>query len=279
MLLVGNKKSVSICVIRGEIHLRLCESIKEGDCEAERTEKGILLFFPLFPSFPFVEIHSYFMNDLSQSIEVWNVFLPAVCADADSCRSFLADGELERAAKFKNAGDAERFVLGRGLLRKILADYLNIAPAAVMLSRTPEGKPVLANGGLDFNVSHSRDRMLIAVTAGRAVGVDIEFRRDKLSMNDIVDRWFAPAEREFFRRSPADCFFELWAKKEAYAKARGTGIFQELKNVSVPVGEPPFAPAVDASGKWFFQMLNIDPEYAAAVVSVAPPVPVLLRSL
>ena len=221
------------------------------------------------------------MNEFSQSICVWNIFLPAVRIAPDDCRRLLSAGELERAGRFKNAGDANRFILGRGLLRTILGDGLNTAPAEIVLTTSPQGKPLLAGGELSFNVSHSRDRMLIAVTAERTVGIDIEFRRDNLSMKEIAERWFASAERDFFTHSktPADCFFELWAKKEAYAKARGTGIFQELRNFSVPTGEAPFSPAVCAAGKWFFQLLDIDPAYAAAVVSEAPVMPIIIKKM
>jgi 4'-phosphopantetheinyl transferase len=148
-------------------------------------------------------------------------------------------------------------------------------------NRNAQGKPFLEDGELDFNVSHSRDRLLIAVTAGRAVGVDIEFRRDGLNMKSIAKRWFAPEEQTFLKsiENPADGFFEVWAKKEAYVKALGVGIYKDLNTFAVPVGENPFSPNIGSDGRWFFQTLEIDPLYTAAVVSEAPAVPVNLRTL
>ena len=220
------------------------------------------------------------METFKKSIKVWNVHLPDHRKDTDLCRSLLADEELERAAKFRKTDDADGFVLGRGLLRRILADCLNTTPAVLRFGRNPHGKPFLAGGELEFNVSHSRDRLLIAVTAGRPVGVDIEFRRDGLNMAAIAKRWFSQAEQEFFKtiKNPADGFFEIWAKKEAYVKAQGVGIYKDLNSFAVPVGEKPFSPNIETSGKWFFQTLEIDSGYAAAVVSEAPPVPVVLRN-
>ena len=240
------------------------------------------------------------VESFKQSIDVWNIHLPDHHQDTALCRTLLNSEELERAAKFLKPADAESFILCRGLLRRILADYLGAEPSSLRFNRNAQGKPFLEDGGLEFNVSHSRDRLLIAVTAGRAVGVDIEFRRKGLNMAAIAKRWFAPDEQTFFQglEKPEEGFFEIWAKKEAYVKALGIGIYKELNTFAVPLGGKPFFPTLGpersergsaayavgqrpkgeaTDGQWFFQTLEIDSDYAAAVVSEAPPVPVNLR--
>ncbi len=221
------------------------------------------------------------MEIFKTSIEVWNIYLPDHRNDTALCRSLLTGAELERAAKFLKPSDAEGFILCRGLLRRILADCLSVEPSELHFNRNAQGKPFLEDGGLEFNVSHSRERLLIAVTAGRAVGVDIEFRRGGLNMEAIAQRWFAPEEQAFFKslQDPAAGFFEIWSKKEAYVKALGAGIYTDLNTFSVPVNETPFFPTIGIDGRWFFQTLEIDTHYAATVVSEAPPVRVNLRSL
>ncbi|MEI8206982.1 MAG: 4'-phosphopantetheinyl transferase superfamily protein [Kiritimatiellales bacterium] len=221
------------------------------------------------------------MEILKKSIRIWNIHLPDHHGGTPLYRSLLTDEELARAVKFRKPADEEVFILCRGLLRRILADCLNAAPSELRFNRNAQGKPFLENGKLDFNVSHSRDRLLIAVTVGRAVGVDIEFRRSGLNMKSIAKRWFAPEEQEFFRtlEKPEEGFFEIWAKKEAYVKALGIGIYKDLTTFAVPLGERPFFPNIGKNGQWFFQTLEIDPSYAAAVVSEAPPVPVSLVNL
>jgi 4'-phosphopantetheinyl transferase len=212
-------------------------------------------------------------------VEVWDLRLSEHRAEAAGYRALLSSEEQTRAAKFIRPADAEEFVLGRGLLRKILAASLNTAPEALCFGRNAQGKPFLEGGELEFNLSHSRDRLLIAVTAGRAVGIDVEFRRTGLHMEPIVQRWFAPSEQAFFQslENPAAGFFEIWAKKEAYVKARGIGIYHDLNTFAVPLGEKPFHPHPDAEGRWIFQTLDIDPAYAAAVVFESPAVPVRLH--
>jgi 4'-phosphopantetheinyl transferase len=98
-------------------------------------------------------------------------------------------------------------------------------------------------------------------------------------MVSIAKRWFAPDEQTFFQTSenPERDFFDIWAKKEAYVKALGLGIYKDLNTFAVPVGGKPSFPMIGNDGLWFFQTLEIDSAYAAAVVSEAPPVPVHLR--
>ena len=219
------------------------------------------------------------VEPIQSAIDVWSILLPTLHGELAVCSELLSSEERQRAAKFINPKDADRFVLCRGLLRRILADYLDRAPASLCFEHNANGKPFLEDSALHFNVSHSRDRMLVAVTDGRAVGVDIEYRRDGVPMDSIAQRWFAPEERDFFQRleNPGTGFFDIWAKKEAYVKALGQGIFRELNAFAVPFNETPGFPSIGKNGTWFFQTLEIDPAYAAAIVSEAPPVPVNLR--
>ena len=221
------------------------------------------------------------LEPIRSAIDVWNIFLPDVHGELEPCTDLLTAPERARAERFIKREDAERFILCRGLRRRILADYLDRPPQELRFSRNENGKPFLEDSALSFNVSHSRDRLLIAVTAGRAVGVDIEFRRHGVAMDAIAQRWFAPEENRFFQCSenPHVGFFDIWAKKEAYVKAQGQGIFHELNSFSVPLASAPGFPSIGKNGEWFFQPLEIDPAYAAALVSEAPPVPVQLRNL
>jgi len=221
------------------------------------------------------------MKKKQKPIDLWSIYLPDCRADVESCRNILTDEELERAAKFFKPEDAERFILCRGLLRRILGKVLDTVPSALSFKRNGHGKPFLPDTDLEFNVSHSRDRLLIAVTSGRALGVDIEFRRSGINMDAIADRWFAPEERAFFQglEKPEQGFFDIWAKKEAYVKALGTGIFKELHTFTVPLGGELGFPNLGKNEEWFFQGLEIDPAYAAALVSKAPLVPVRFHDI
>jgi len=221
------------------------------------------------------------LKPIHEAVEVWNLLLPDLKDEVAPCRMLLTEEEKEQAAKFIKPPDAERFILSRGLQRKILARYLDTPPDAIQFSRNENGKPFLDGSPLQFNVSHSHNRLLIAVTAGRAIGVDIEFRRNNIAMDSIAERWFSPAERRFFQglENPQPAFFDIWSKKEAYVKALGLGVFHELNSFTIPLDGEMNLPTIGKMDNWFFQTLEIDPAYAAAIVFEAPAVPVNLRNL
>ena len=90
------------------------------------------------------------------------------------------------------------------------------------VARTESGKPYVVDGSLHFNLSHSGDYALIAVTADAPVGVDIERHREHRRWREIAKRFFAPHEASSLRT--ADDFYRLWVVKEAVLKALGTGL-------------------------------------------------------
>lgn len=220
------------------------------------------------------------LKTIQSAMDVWSLYLPEHREEMPRYVELLSLNEQARAERFIRKEQSERFILCRGLLRKILADYLDLSASGLCFSHNENGKPFLDDQELQFNLSHSRDRLLIAVTAGRAVGVDIEFRRDNIPMNAIAERWFSPEEQCFLQQqgSSQTTFFDIWAKKEATVKARGIGIFHSLNSFSVPLNGSSKIPATGSDPEWFVQMLDIDPAYAAAVVYETPPVTIQYRS-
>lgn len=89
-------------------------------------------------------------------------------------------------------------------------------------ARTAEGKPYVVDGSLHFNLSHSGDYALIAVTPHAPVGVDIQQHRQRTRWRAIAERFFAPHEAASLQND-AD-FYRLWVIKEAVLKALGTGL-------------------------------------------------------
>ena len=142
----------------------------------------------------------------------------------------LSPGEWLRASRFHFERDRERFIATRGLLRTILACYTGIAPADLNFTAGAHGKPELDGPGtsLRFNLSHSDDLMLLAVTHFREVGVDLEFMRANLPFETLADHYFDPEEAWDLRLLPAAQrawkFYDTWTCTEARLKAGGTGL-------------------------------------------------------
>jgi 4'-phosphopantetheinyl transferase len=185
----------------------------------------------------------------------------------------LTPDEIGRAERFRMARPREQFLAARGTLRKLLASYLNTHPSAVPLTATPDGKPILADDTLHFNISHSEDLGLIAV-ADRRVGVDVEHVRPMPNAAGLVDRFFGEPERIAFHALPeADRlpgFFRGWTCKEALLKAVGVGL-QAVDECIVDL-DPHHPPAVlrfdhacSAGTSWHLAVCRPQPEYTAAV--------------
>lgn len=92
------------------------------------------------------------------------------------------------------------------------------------------GKPFLANSDLKCSITHCQDLIAVAI-CNQSVGIDIE-RWKKRAFQGVVDSYFHPSERQVFAKlsdeeKPA-WFYGQWTKKEALAKAMGTGIYDTI---------------------------------------------------
>jgi 4'-phosphopantetheinyl transferase len=118
--------------------------------------------------------------------------------------------------------------------RQILGEYLGVAPDALEFDREPGGKPVLRGAELQFNLSHSGERALLAISGGLPVGVDIQAPHPT-----TAKPWFARricTEREYEHVMPdADPgeLLRLWTRKEAVIKARGEGSYVSVDEIDV----------------------------------------------
>jgi 4'-phosphopantetheinyl transferase len=152
--------------------------------------------------------------------------------------SGLSAEEALRAARFRTEELRHRFIVTRAVLRSVLGRCLAVAPAQVRFAANATGKPHLAEGrGISFNLAHTGDVMLLAVTSGIPVGVDVERIR---SLNDafgIADRFFTSREAAWLRSKQAAtidrAFFSLWTRKEAILKATGEGIGSGLDTLEL----------------------------------------------
>lgn len=212
-------------------------------------------------------------------VHVWRAALDLTAARVQSLHLLLAADERARAARFSFPQDRARFVVARAVLRVILSRYLDRAPGQLRFGYSAYGKPALittpGEAALSFNLSHSAELALYAVTWGRAIGVDVESIRPNLDHEQMAERFFSARERALLRRLPAElkraAFFTCWTRKEAYLKASGEGLSLALDqfDVSVDPGEP--ARLLDsrrdphAAARWSLQDLVPGAHYAAAL--------------
>jgi 4'-phosphopantetheinyl transferase len=213
----------------------------------------------------------------NDEVHVWRIALQEKLAPR--LRSILSPDECARADRFHFPRDRNRFIVARGSLRTILGVYLKQKPDHLSFSYSQFGKPALAAHPdaheLSFNLSHANELALLAVTSGRAIGVDIEFIRPEFASAEIAERFFSSHEVAELRALPGEtqreAFFNCWTRKEAYIKAIGEGLSLPLNQFHVSLA-PGSAAALlgnlkDAAevSRWSLQELDPGPEYVAAV--------------
>lgn len=149
----------------------------------------------------------------------------------------LDDAERARCAALRDPADRRRFAACHSALRRVAAACLGTDPAAVRWIRGPNGKPALDGHALQVNLSHAGDLALIAVTAARPVGVDLQDVVPGLDAAAMARRWFTGAEAGLVAADGPERFAQLWARKEAVVKAAGDRL---TRGLALPVaGEPP----------------------------------------
>ena len=213
---------------------------------------------------------------------VWLAHLPSTRASLEDFRGVLSSDERARAERFHFIEHRERWQMTRGVLRLLLARYLEANAREIAFDYGAHGKPQLkhpVNSTLHFNASHSGDYAVFAMTRAGEVGVDIErIREDMPRRDEIARRYFAPGEQQqlFALAEPerARAFFTLWTRKEAFVKARGTGLFSGLDQFEVALGEPRVLSVAGAHARslnWWMAELPSVPGYAGAMVVCASP--------
>ena len=218
-------------------------------------------------------------------VEVWTAELAVEPLREGNLAGHLDPAERARAARFKFERDRRRYVVARGLLRELLGERLEKSPASVQFQVGSHGKPSLEREKetVRFNVAHSGDRALLALTDdGREVGVDLESAArlgDARDLLALAARTLSPADLARWQRLPenerAPVFLRAWTRLEAYAKATGDGLGNVLGKTSVLLpagtGDGDRWRPDGAAGGWRGWDLPVGEGWAGALVVGSPP--------
>ncbi|HXJ85587.1 MAG TPA: 4'-phosphopantetheinyl transferase superfamily protein [Candidatus Binatia bacterium] len=214
------------------------------------------------------------------TVHLWQRPLHSTAAELAASYELLSNDEKERALRFRIERTHVDYVLTRGTLRLLLAQYLGTSPHEVHFRYGLHAKPLLeGDNRLRFNVSHTHGLAMMAFTRDRAIGVDVENVTRSTDVERLAERFFSQAEREALMQLPAQelraAFFRCWTRKEAYIKAKGDGLSLPLRefDVSITLGDRDalLATRPDPTGAagWTICDISVGPEFAAAV-AVAP---------
>jgi len=201
-------------------------------------------------------------------------------------QSILNPSEWERNQRFIFEKDRKRHLITRALVRSVLSEYYNdITPKDWNFTQNAYGKPQISpkmlTSPLSFNLSHSGNMIVLALTREHEIGVDIESLKQNTPSDDLAKHNFAPEEYQQLKGLPSSefhsLFFDFWTLKEAYIKACGIGLSipldsfsfsfaQQLKNSHPKKIEISFAASrQDNPSHWQFWQITPNPDYKVAL--------------
>ena len=164
----------------------------------------------------------------------------------------------EKVSRFRRWEDKANCLYGKLLLRAILVKYFHQSETCLeQLYTDTYGRPFISNE-FDFNISHSSNLVLCAVSDRDKIGVDVE----KLRPFDpsTIESFLLPEELNYLLRYPSPRnFYDLWTKKESILKAKGLGLNVDLKRVRI---DRMTGTILDLHNeRWHYQRLRIPQQY------------------
>ncbi len=171
----------------------------------------------------------------------------------------LSEHEQQRASAFRSSEARRLFVAGRFLCRHILGNRLGYPPQMLSIAMTPSGRPCLPDHpDIDFNLSHTRDRVALAIHHGGRIGVDIE-RLDAFSEQaalEIMPMILSEDElnqiSQLEPRPRSDVILARWVQKEAALKCLGLGFRINPQSVTFALNDTTSSIRSKASGEPIF---------------------------
>ena len=169
---------------------------------------------------------------------IWQLRIPDFYTDRDRWFAWLSEDERTRAERFFRDEDRDRFILSRGGLRYLLANYLACTPETLVFTYSDYGKPSLLKPqtALSFNLAHSGEWVVYAIGYAPLLGIDVEQITSRTHLDGIIQRCLTPQEQTTLPSSPAEQlkgFLKYWTIKEAHLKAIGLGLSYPMTNVEI----------------------------------------------
>ena len=174
-------------------------------------------------------------------LHIWRTKVSENECNLDFYWNLLSQDEQVRAKEFCFVRDRNCYIIARGILRSLIARYVDRAPKNILFKYTEYGKPYLDVNNdfaeIKFNLAHSKDSIVYAFTKNIDVGIDIEFINKDFVMEDVVNYCCSKQEQRILQKL-SYCqkyyyFYKLWVIKEAIVKAMGVGLSYDLRQIHI----------------------------------------------
>ncbi len=186
------------------------------------------------------------LNLADNEIHIWMTKPEELIGDDELLASYstlLTSTELAKQQRYKFAKDRHDALITRAFVRDLLSYYADIAPQDWQFEKGNKDKPEIINCSLPlrFNISHTKNLIICAVTLEDDIGCDVENIGRNNNVLAIAERYFSSKEiDELFALPEAqqrDRFFDYWTLKESYIKAWGLGLAIPLADFSFEIND------------------------------------------
>ena len=176
-------------------------------------------------------------------VHIWNYSLEPDKNLAELYFNNLSEDEKDRVKKIIIKEVKYRSILSKVITKKILSKYLDRKITQINYCYNKFGKPKLSSEinhlDLNFNISHSGNLGVIAISKNKQIGIDIEQIVELNDLNDLIDLIFTENEiRQIGLLDQIDktkMFYKIWTAKEAFVKAIGYGLSFPVKNIEFEI--------------------------------------------
>lgn len=223
----------------------------------------------------------------STQAHIWLTSVKELAPFISELSLLLSKEEAEKSQSFYFTRDKNRFIVAKSLLRCILAKYNGISIQDISYTHNQYNKPFLSaacNGrNIFFNISHSDDLILFALSKYPKTGIDIQRKNNKTDFLRIIENSFSGIEKKQLLSFPLsgqaelqkEEFFKYWVCKEAYVKAIGYGVSYPFQKFSVMPDENNEPTIQDENHEpdnlgWSVKMIPVGGDYKAALAIYGP---------
>ena len=210
-----------------------------------------------------------------RNVDIWQI--PLNTAASADLFALLSKNEQNKFAELKQTTSQNNYLISHATTRIILGQYLNIPPQQVKIITKANKKPILEDLAtktrLDFNLTHSENLCLLAVSLTAKIGIDLEYKRKIKNCLALAHRFFAEDEYKLIlscsKFSQNEMFLKIWTTKEAILKGANLGISGNLDKVIINLHPKLDLTTISSSisklCSWTIHSIPIHPDYIATL--------------
>ena len=211
---------------------------------------------------------------MKETIHVWSFFI-----EDFSNRVYLDIYDLikndlpQHISSSLNSEMRIRKIIGVLLLQKATSEYGQKNISIKNIKRTKKNKPFLSNW-YNFNLSYSQQFVVLSFSKNIQIGIDIELVQN-IDYLPII-KYFHEDERTRILTSNQQqiSFYDTWVRKEAFLKAQGLGITEELSAFDTYS-----MPLISNNIEWFLKDIDLHPSYICYLACDSKEVNILSKRL